>query len=133
MIVDRLEVDLAREDEVVVGEPRHLVQQALEGDANGVLDEPRLQVRMLDHEQLVGTLEELEHRGAHRALDEIDERLGVDVACRADEQRAAATLIVCGDRDELEDLLDVARGDSPLLPTARRPGRRRGPARMGTR
>ena len=62
---------------------------------------------MLDDEQLVGALEELEHRGAHRALDEIDQGLRVDVARRADEQRPAAALVVGRDRDELEDLLDV--------------------------
>ena len=131
--MDRLEVDLAREHEVVVREPRHLVEQALERDADGVLDEPRLEMGVLDDEQLVGALEELEHRRAHRALDEIDERLGVDVARGADEQRAAAALVVGRDRDELEDLLDVAGARSPPRRAARRPGRRRAPARTGRR
>ena len=35
---------------------------------------------VLDDEELVGSLQELEDGGAHRALDEIDERLGVDLA-----------------------------------------------------
>ena len=112
--MDRLEVDLAREREVAVPEARHLVDQALERDAHRVLDEPWLEMGVLDDEQLVGSLQELEHGGAHRALDEIDERLGVDVAGGADEQRAAAPLVVGRDRDELEDLLDVARSEARL-------------------
>ena len=131
VIVDRLEVHLAREHEVVVGEARHLVEQALERDANGVLHEARLQVRMLHDEQLVGALEELEHRRAHRALDEIDERLGVDVARRADEQRARPRWLwvaigtswrICS----MSSALEARLGQS-----LRRPGRRRGPGAHG--
>ncbi len=106
--VDRLEIDLSREDEVAVAEPGKLVQHALERDAHRVLDEARLQVRVLDHEQLVGPLEELVDRRAHRALDDLDEPLGVEAFRRADEERAAAALVVRRERDELEDPLDVA-------------------------
>ena len=106
--MNRLEIDLAREDEVVVAEARHLVEQSLHGHAHGVLHEPRLEVRVLDDEELVGPLQELEDRRAHRPLDEIDERLGVDVVLGADEQRAPAALVVGCDRNELEDLLDIA-------------------------
>ena len=62
MVVDRLEVHLAREEEVAVVEGRVAVEGLLEGDPNGVLDEPRLQVRVLDDEQLVGPLQELVDR-----------------------------------------------------------------------
>ena len=95
-------------DEVAVVEPGQLVEDALERDAYGVLDEPRLQVRVLDDEQLVRPLEELVDRRAHRALDDLDEPLGVETFRGADEERAAAALVVRRERDELEDPLDVA-------------------------
>ncbi len=60
--VDRLEVELSREDEVAVAELGQLVEDALERDAYRVLHEARLQVRVLDDEQLVGPLEELVDR-----------------------------------------------------------------------
>ena len=63
---------------------------------------------MLDDEQLVGPLEELVHRRAHRALDDVDEPLGVDAPVGAHEQRAAPALIVRRQRHQLEDALDVA-------------------------
>ena len=86
---------------------------------------------MLDHPELVGALEKLEDRRAHRALDEIDESLGVDVVRRADEQRAAAALIVGRDRDELENLLDRRRVEPGVgEPFCRAPGDE--PLRAGT-
>ena len=104
-----------------------------ERDAHGVLDEARLEVRVLDDEELVGPLEELEHRCAHRALDEIDERLGVDRARRADEQRAAARA-GCGSRSgRARGSARCRRRRSPPRRAARRPGRRRGPVRTGRR
>ena len=72
---------------------------------------------MLDDEELVGSLEELVDRRAHRALDDPDEVLRVELARRADEQRAAAALVVRRERHELEDPLDVvaeARLGEPL-------------------
>src|SRR2546430_16158844 len=112
--VDRLEVDLARQDEVAVVEARQLVEEALEGPAYRVLDEPRLQVRVLDDEQLVGPLEELVDRRAHRALHDLDEPLRVEAFRRADEERAAPALVVRRERDELEDPLDVAVPEAGL-------------------
>src|SRR5581483_12504345 len=92
--VDRLEVDLARLDEVPVVELRQLVEDALERDAHRVLDEARLKVGVLDDEQLVRPLEELVDRRAHRALDDLDEALRVDdPRAGADEERAAAALV----------------------------------------
>ena len=60
--MDRLEVELAREHEVVVREVGELVEDALQRDADGVLDEARLQVRVLDDEELVRALQQLVDR-----------------------------------------------------------------------
>ena len=55
--------------------------------AHGVLDEARLQVRVLDDEQLVRPLQEVVDRRAHRSLGDVDEDLRVEVLLRSDEQR----------------------------------------------
>ena len=60
----------AREQEVVVVELGERVERALSASAHGVLDEARLQVRVLDDEELVGPLQQLVDRRAHRALDD---------------------------------------------------------------
>src|SRR5262249_49365419 len=56
--VDRLEVALAREQEVGVVELRIARQNRLQRDPHRVLDEARLEVGVLDHEQLVRPLQE---------------------------------------------------------------------------
>ena len=57
---------LKRPDELFVVEHAHLqprfVEDALQGDAHGVLDEARLQVSVLDDEQLIGPLQQLVDR-----------------------------------------------------------------------
>src|SRR5438093_9316668 len=103
VVVDRLEVQLPREDEVAVVERGVAVERLLERDPHRVLDEARLEVRMLDDEQLVGPLEQLVHGRAHRRLDDVDQPFGVDGRVRSDEQRAAPALVVGGERDQLED------------------------------
>src|ERR1051325_6154094 len=60
--VDRLEVHLPRIEKVSVGELRKTLECRCECNAHRVLDEARLKVRVLDHEQLVGTLEQLVDR-----------------------------------------------------------------------
>src|SRR5581483_8106783 len=75
--VDRLEVDLLRVHEVPLVELRIAVEDAFEREPDGVLDEARLQVRVLDDEQLVRALHQLVDRRAHRALDDLDEVLCV--------------------------------------------------------
>jgi len=74
---------------------------------HGILDEPGLQVGVLDDEQFVRTLQQLVNGRAHRALHDVDEMLGVDASIGPDEQRAATPLVVGCERDELEDPLDV--------------------------
>ena len=69
---------------------------------------------MLDHEQLVRPLQEVVDGGAHRALGDLDEKLGVEVLLGSDEERLAPALVVRGDRDELEDPLDVSLLESRL-------------------
>ncbi len=77
-----------------------------------VLDEAWLQVGVLDDEQLVRPLEQFVHRRAHRALDDVDEVLGVHRRVGSDEERSAPALVVRRERDELEDALDVATGEA---------------------
>ena len=91
-----------------------MVERRRERETNGVLDEARLQVRVLDDEQLVGPLQQLVDGRAHRTLDDLDEVLRVDLRLGADEQRAASALVVRRERDELEDALDVAVGEPGL-------------------
>ena len=112
--VDRLEVELPGEQEVAVRELGVVVERGGERVTNGVLDEARLEMRMLDDEQLVGPLEQLVDGRAHRPFDDLHEVLGVDARLGADEQRAAPALVVGRERDEREDALDVAVGEPGL-------------------
>ena len=105
--VDRLEVDLAREDEVAVGQVGHRLERALDREPDGVLDEAGLQVRVLDDEELVRPLQQLVDRRAHRALHDGDEVVRVELQFGADVERAAAALVVRRERHEVEDPLDV--------------------------
>src|SRR4029453_10060110 len=88
--VDRLQVHLPREDEVRVVQRRIRLEQVTERGPHRVLDEPRLEVRVLDDEQLVGPLQELVDGRAHRALDDSDQLLRIDARLRADVERAAS-------------------------------------------
>ena len=133
MDVDRLEVDLLREQEVVVVELRKRVERVAERVAHGVLDEAGLEVRVLDDEQLVRPLQQVVDRRAHRALGDVDEDLRVEVLLRADEERLPPTLVVRRDRDELEDPLDVARVEAGFEEPLRRVGCARALARTGRR
>jgi len=63
---------------------------------------------LLDDEELVGSLEQVVDRRAHRALGDPDEELGADVVLGADVERGEAALVVGRERDELEDALDVS-------------------------
>src|SRR6266545_6319821 len=105
--VDGLEIDLARVEEVLVGELGEPLERRRERHAHGVLDEARLQMRVLDDEQLVRPLQERVDRRAHRRLDDVDQPLGIELLLGADVQRSAAALVVRRQRDELEDALDV--------------------------
>src|SRR5439155_13101187 len=65
-------------------------------------------------------LQQLVDRGAHRALDDVDEVLGVDLRVGADEERPLAALVVGRERDELEDALDVSVAEPGLEQTLSR-------------
>ena len=98
-----------REQEVAVVELRVAARARRCSEiAHRVLDEARLQVRVLDDEELVGPLQQLVDRRAHRALDDPSTRCSA-LSCRvgADVERAAPALVVRRERDELEDPLDV--------------------------
>ena len=112
--MDRLQVHLPREEEVRVVELWIRGERVSQRDPHRVLHEARLQVRVLDDEQLVGPLQELVDRRAHRALDDLDEVLGVDRLLGADVERAATALIVGRERNQLEDLVDVLLAETRL-------------------
>ena len=82
---------------------------------------------MLDDEQLVGPLQQLVDRRAHRVLDDRDEIVGVEAALGPDEQRPLAPLVVRRQRNEVEDPVDVfvPRLGQPLggAPADRAPAR----------
>ena len=109
------------------------LERLLQRDADGVLDEARLEVRVLDDEQLVGALQQLVDRRAHRPLDDLDQVLGVDRAVGADVERAAPALVVRRERDELEDAVDVRLAEARLEQTLGGACRGRAPARTGRR
>ena len=85
----------------------HRLEGALEREPDGVLDEAGLQVRVLDDEELVGPLQQLVDRRAHRALHDRDQVVRVELPLGADVERAAPALVVRRERDEVEDPLDV--------------------------
>ena len=60
--MDRFEVELSREHEVLVLQFWIALECGLQRDPNGVLDETRLEVSVLDDEQLVRPLQELVDR-----------------------------------------------------------------------
>jgi hypothetical protein len=62
---------------------------------------------VLDDEELVRALEKLVNRRAHRALDDLDEVLGIEAQAGSEVERSATALVVGGERDELEDPLHV--------------------------
>jgi hypothetical protein len=107
VVVDRLQVDLPRVREVAVGETGVELEHARERVPDRVLDEARLQVRVLDDEELVRTLQQRVDRRAHRPLHDVRELLRVHGLTRADVEGAAPALVVRRERDELEDPLDV--------------------------
>ena len=118
--VDRLEVLLARLDEGVVAELAVSVDDLADHLADAVLDEVGVGVGLLDDGALVGALHELVDL-AHRGLDDAEELAGVEVAVGAlgdaDVEGADAALVVGGDRDGVEDVLDCS---SVKPPPARR-------------
>ena len=75
--------------------------------AHDVLDEARVGVRLLDHVQLVGALEQRQDRRRHGALGDRGEPLGRHVLARAEQQRGLAALVVRRDRDGVEDALAI--------------------------
>src|SRR6266545_5149346 len=116
--MDRLEVELACQQEVRVLELLVALERRVQRDPYRVLDEARLQVCVLDDEELVRPFQQLVDRRAHRALDDRGQVLGVDRMLAADVERPAAALVVGRDRDKLEDAFHVdvveARLEQPL-------------------
>ena len=85
--------------------------------SHGVLDEARLEMGVLDDEELVGALQKVVDRRAHRALGDVDQDLRVEVLLGPDEERLASALVVRRDRDELEDPLDIRLVEARLEQT----------------
>ena len=116
VLVDRLEVLLARRDERVVAQLGQPLDDAADHLAHAVLDEARPAVGLLDHRALVGALHQLVDLRRHRVLDDRQQPLGVDVGVAvlraADVQRAEPALVVRRDRHGLEDPLDLALAEA---------------------
>ena len=119
--MNRLEVDLFREQEVVVVELRQGVEGVAQRVTHRVFDEAGLQMRMLHDEELVRPFQEVVDRRAHRRFGDAHEHLGVEVVPSSDEERCAAALVVRRDRDELEDPLDVRGVEAGLKQALARP------------
>ena len=96
--------------------------------AHAVLDEARVEVRLLDHRDLVGALHELVDLRAHRLLDDVQRSRASTSSSTplgpADVKRADPALVVGGDRDGGEHALDLVVGESlGGEPLPRAPGR----------
>ena len=74
-----------------------------------LIDEPRMPVRLLDDEELVDALEEIVVLGAHRRFHDLDQVLGADRTSRSHQQAAAPTLVVSGDRHQLQHSVGQGR------------------------
>ena len=137
VLVDRLEVDLARRHERAVVELREPLDDAADHLAHAVLDEPRPAVGLLDDVRLVGALHQLVDLRRHRLLDDLEQHGGVDLVVAElgapDVERAEPALVVGRDRHRLEDLLDLLVVEALVLQALARRVRRRAPARTGTR
>src|SRR3954447_5193705 len=116
VLVDRLEVLLARRDERLVLERGELGDDAADHLAHAVLDEARAAVGLLDDRALVRALHELVDLARHRVLDDREQRRGLELGLAtlgtADVQRAEAALVVGGDRHRVEDAADLLVGEA---------------------
>ena len=111
VLVDRLEVLLARGDERLVGQLRQPREYAVDHLAHAVLDEAGAAVGLLDDGDLVDALHQLVDLRGHRVLDDVEQRPRVDLERaglrHADVERAEAALVVGRERDRVEDALDL--------------------------
>src|ERR671919_736801 len=113
--VDRLQVLLAGADEAALLERRVCLDDAADHLAHAILDEARVRVRLLHHGHLVRALHQLVDLGAHRLLDYAEQVRRVDVDGRAlratDVEGADAALVVGGDRDGFQHVVDLLGGE----------------------
>ena len=111
VLMDRLEVLLARRDEAGAVQAGHPSEHTREHLPHAVLHEPRPGVGPFDDGDLVGALHQLVDLRGHARLDDLQQhgRVDLDLAIldTADMQRAQAALVVGGDRDPREDALDL--------------------------
>ena len=107
VLVDRLEVLLARRHERVVAQAAEALDRAADRLAHAVLDEPRAAMGLLDHRALVGALHQLVDLAGHRVLDDREQlgrvHVGVALLGQPEVERAQAALVVRGHRHGLED------------------------------
>ena len=107
VLVDRLEVLLARRDEGVVAQVAEALERAANRLAHAVLHEPRTTCGLLDHRDLVGALHQLVDLAGHRVLDDREQlrrvHVGVALLGQPEVERAEAALVMRRDRHGLED------------------------------
>ena len=105
--MDAFEILLPRQHEIVVRQAMVDFQRAIQHLAHYVFHETRVAMRLVDDEELIGPLEQLVNLGTHRPLNDMHQIERLDLFLCADQQRAAAALIVGCQRDQVED---TARG-----------------------
>ena len=88
---------------------------------------------MLDDEELIRPFQQLVDRRAHRAFDDRDQVVRVELALGSHVERSSPALVVRGDRDEREDPLDVAALEAGFGESFGSASLGRGPARTDTR
>ncbi len=115
VLVDRLEVLLARRDEACAIQLWKAGDDARDHLPYAVLDEARMGVGLFDDRDLVGALHQLVDLRGHARLDDLQQRRGVDLGDAlldaADLQRAEPALVVCRDGHPSEDALDLILGE----------------------
>ena len=115
VLVDRLEVLLARRDEARAIQLGKAGDDARDHLPHAVLDETRTGVGLFDDGDLVGALHQLVDLRGHARLDDLQQRRGVDLGDAlldaADLQRAEPALIVSRDGHPGEDALDLILGE----------------------
>src|SRR5581483_11061997 len=114
VLVDRLFVDLTGKDERLVAEIAIDVEGAKKNSADDVFDEPRIVMRLVDDEELVGAFEEIVRLTRHRVFHDLYEIFGGNRLRRpaAEQNRPSPALVVRRNRQRVEGSPRVGLAES---------------------
>src|SRR5580692_11759553 len=116
--MDGLFVDLTCEYERVVAQIGIHLERAGENSANDVFEEIRVVMRLVDDEELVGSLEQVVGFARHGVFDDFNEIFGTDDVGLplgdADENASPASLVVRGDGQHVKRAPRVGLGEAGL-------------------